>query len=139
MPCSGKITVLQNRLEGGQCGQEKPHEEGTLQETWREMVHDGGLRKEGELDSPQQQQRRGQQDPHGSGFQDVERVAVAKKKTMCVTSRGQDLDVKGFPDVQVMSPLCGNGVCSVRLSSEMSGLGSDVGSDLGFPSLPPGP
>lgn len=86
MPFGGKTTVLQNRLEGGQCGQEKSHEEGTLQETWREMVHGGGLRKEGDPDSPQQQQRRGQEDPHGSGFQDVERVAVAKKKTMYVAS-----------------------------------------------------
>jgi hypothetical protein len=49
-------------------------------------VHGGGLREEGEPDSLQQQPRRGQEDPRGSGFQDVKRVPVTKKEMMCVTS-----------------------------------------------------
>lgn len=68
--------------EGGHCGQEKPHEEGTLQETRREVVHGRGLREEGEPDSTQQQQRRGQEDPHGPGFQDEYRLP---RKSRCVS------------------------------------------------------
>lgn len=49
-------------------------------------VHGGGLREEGEPDSLQQQRRRRQEDPRGSGFQDVKRVPVTKKEMMCVTS-----------------------------------------------------
>lgn len=88
VPFGGKVTILQNRLEGGPCGHEKPREEGILQETWREMVNGGGLREEGEPGSPQQQQRRGQKDLHGSGFQDVKKkeTPVSKKETMCVRS-----------------------------------------------------
>lgn len=45
----------------------------------------GGLRKEGEPGSPQQQQMRGQEDPHGSASQDVKTVTVAKKETIFIT------------------------------------------------------
>lgn len=129
------MTVLQNRLEG-QCGQEKPCEEGTLQETWREMVCGGGLMAEGEPDSPPSAAEDGTGRPPWVWRSVCQESTSHKEREGVCHKLRSGSEFKGFPKCPGdVCPLC---VEMTRLSSEMSGLGSDLGSDLSSPSLPPG-